>query len=76
MELKEFGAAIKAKREKAGLTKEDVAVSAGCTAANIRLIEEKGQVPSLQLAHMILVVLGSRLTLGKPRAKALIRRGE
>jgi transcriptional regulator with XRE-family HTH domain len=67
MTATQFGAAIKAAREKQGMSVRELADEAVCSEMNLRMIENKGRAPSVILASRILDALGCRLCIGHGR---------
>jgi len=63
-----LGDGIKRERERLGLSTAALASQAGCSEANIRLIE-KGSVPSVYLAANILSALNLKATIGHTRGR-------
>jgi transcriptional regulator with XRE-family HTH domain len=67
MESKQFGAAIKAARERQGMSVRELADASACSEMNLRVIEKHGRAPSVILAARILDALGYRTVLGHGR---------
>ena len=70
-EKQRFGLALKKRRKQLGLTTMALSELAGCSEANIRLIES-GSEPGVHRAGKILSALGVKMTIG--RAPAAERR--
>jgi len=67
-ERQRFGLAIKQRRKQLGLTTMALSKLAGCSEANIRLVEA-GSEPGVHRAGKILEALGVRLVLGRVNSK-------